>query len=199
MPSGKLSTLVFPVLVAAGGLWLLYIGAPALHDAQTQSNMLYRIGYWTDAKFVAAAAKADRELTHAKLIVAAGVLALGAGLFVRFRSACHTAVQRCFVDRCSVGAWVTAGMILLAFAAGAWWELNVVEPTTGILRFPSIAPMANRFGGKFGTLAFLGGAGLLFLLLALLHMQREAQRNTIAEAEKTEPDPNTFRFFVGGS
>ena len=194
MPSKKLSTLVFPVVFVIGGLWLLNIAASALDDAQSRLGILQNIGYWSDKKFVAAIGSAQNDVAHAKLALAAGILALGAALLLRFRSACGSALQRCVVDRYSSGGWLAGGLLLLAIAAAAWWQLDVIEHARATPWVPGIVSVANRLGGKLGMLTFIGGTGALFLFLALLHAQREEQR-TWTRMEKDDTDVNSFRFF----
>lgn len=196
MPSKKLTTLAVPVALVIGGLWLLDLAGIALRDAQGSLGILENIGYWGDAKFVSAIGKARAEVMHAKLALAAGILALGAAVLVRFRSASTNGPRQCIVDRFSGYRWLAFGLLLLAVAGVGWWQLDLGERAVIAAWVPGLISMANRLGGKFGLLTFLGGTGTLFLFLALLHVQREEQR-TWTRTQKDNTDLNTFPFFQG--
>ena len=194
MPSKKLTTLAVPLALVIGGLCLLDLAGIALRDAQSSLGILENIGYWGDTKFVSAIGKARTEVLHAKLALAAGILALGAAMLVRFRSAWTNAPRRCIVDRFSGDRWLAFGLLLLAVGGVAWWQLDLGERAVIAGWVPGLISMANHLGGKFGLLTFLGGTGTLFLFLALLHVQREEQRTRM---QNDDVNPNTFTFFHG--
>jgi hypothetical protein len=196
MPSKKLTTLAVPVALVIGGLCLLDLAGVALRDAQSSLGILENIGYWGDAKFVSAIGTARAAVLHAKLALAAGILALGAAVLVRFRSACTNAPRECIVDRFSGGRWLAFGLLLLAVGGVAWWQLDLGERAVIAGWVPGLISMANHLGGKFGLLTFLGGTGTLFLFLALLHVQREEQRS-IGRRQNDDVNLNTFTFFHG--